>query len=389
MKRALILALALTIGACQSSGPGGLPTSVRAPQSAEEALEAYYRTLPDDFYPAAPAGVALPSQSTAVSRILVASCFDEEKEDSVTMRRVAAEEADLFLMIGDNVYGDRDGPAYTNNQSGLDELRASFRDLAAREDFRAVRARHPMMAVWDDHDYGANDAGRDFPFRRLAERIHERFWGLDQEDAGAWPGTYHARSFGPSGQRTQIIMLDTRFFRSALQPTDEYGVKGKERYVPSADPMQDMLGAEQWTWLENQLQEPADLRLIVSSIQVLPTDGHGWEAWSRLPLEQQRLYRLIAETEAKGVVFVSGDRHTAFLYRSDGALPYPVHELTASSMNVSFATESAERDIAQLGDGYPQENFGAIDIDWTAGTVRLAVKSNTGETVREATASFR
>lgn len=393
MKRAAIFGLALMIGACQSSLPAVAPVippdQARAPQSADEALEAYYRTLPDSFYPLAPPGVALPASSTVLKRILVASCFDEEKDDSVTMRRVAAENADLFLMIGDNVYGDRDGPAYVNNQAELDELRASFRDLAARDDFRAVRTKHPMMVAWDDHDYGANDAGREFPFRRLAERIHERFWGLDKEDVGAWPGTYYARTFGPVGQRTQIIMLDTRFFRSQLQPTDAWNTRGKERYVPSTDPMQDMLGAEQWTWLENQLQEPADLRLIVSSIQVLPTDGHGWEAWSRLPLEQQRLYRLIGETGANGVVFVSGDRHTAFLYRSDTALPYPVHELTASSMNVSFATTSSEKDAAQLGEGYPPENFGAIDIDWTAGTVRLGIKSNTGETVREAIAAFR
>ena len=40
-------------------------------------------------------------------------------------------------------------------------------------------------------------------------------------------------SFGPEGQRTQVIMLDTRFFRSALQATDDWGAKGKERYVPS------------------------------------------------------------------------------------------------------------------------------------------------------------
>ncbi len=389
MKRAAILGLAMMIGGCQSTPPTRVPTEVRAPQSAEEALEAYYRSLPDDFFPVAPAGAALPAQSTVLSRVLVASCFDEEKEESVTMRQIAAENADLFLMIGDNVYGDRDGPAYTNNQADLNEVRASFRDLAARADFRAVRAKHPMMVAWDDHDYGANDAGREFPFRRLAERIHERFWNLDKDDAGAWPGTYHSRVFGPPGQRTQIIMLDTRFFRSALQPTDAYNEKGKERYIPSADPMQDMLGAEQWTWLENQLQEPADLRLVVSSIQVLPTNGHGYEAWSRLPLEQQRLYKLIGATEAKGVVFVSGDRHTAFLYRSDSALPYPVHELTASSMNVSFATTSAEADVAQLGAGYPPENFGAIDIDWTAGTVSLAIKSSTGETVRATTAAFR
>ncbi len=389
MKKITSLAILSVLAACQSPAELPLAAVVVAPKSADEALEPYYRSLPEGFYPRAPAGLALPDAGTPLTRILVGSCLDEEKPGSASLRSVAAESADLFLMIGDNVYGDRDGPAYVNNQPELNELRASYADLAAREDFKAVRAKFPMMVAWDDHDYGANDAGRDFPFRRLAERIHERFWGLENEDVGAYPGTYYARTFGPEGQRTQIIMLDTRFFRSALTPTDEWGKKGKERYIPSADPEQDMLGNDQWTWLENRLQDPADLRLIVSSIQVLPTDGHGFEAWATMPLEQQRLYRLVRETEAKGVVFVSGDRHTGFLYKDDAALPYPAHEITASSLNVAFAETTTEMDRAQVGEGYPPENFGAIGIDWTAGTVSLEIKSNTGETVRQVTAAFR
>jgi alkaline phosphatase D len=389
MKKITSLAILSMLAACQSTAELPLAGDVFTPKSADAALEPYYRSLPDDFYPRAPAGLPLDT-SKALTRILVASCLDEEKAaDSVSLRSVAAESADLFLMIGDNVYGDRDGPAYVNNQPELNELRASYADLAAREDFKAVRARLPMMVAWDDHDYGANDAGREFPFRRLAERIHERFWGLESEDVGAYPGTYYTRTFGPEGQRTQIIVLDTRFFRSALTPTDEWNKKGKERYIPSADPEQDMLGNDQWTWLENRLQDPADLRLIVSSIQVLPTDGHGFEAWATMPLEQQRLYRLVRETEAKGVVFVSGDRHAGFLYKDGAALPYPAHEITASSMNVAFAETTAEMDRAQVGEGYPPENFGAIGIDWTAGTVSLEIRSNAGETVRQMTAAFR
>jgi alkaline phosphatase D len=387
MKKITSLAILSLLAACQSPAELPLIGDVFAPKSADEALEPYYRTLPDDFFPRAPAGLPLDA-SKPLTRILVASCLDEEKPDSAAMRSLAGESADLFLMIGDNVYGDRDGPAYVNNQPELNELRASFSDLAAREDFKAVRAKFPMMVAWDDHDFGANDAGRDFPFRRLAERIHERFWGLENEDVGAYPGTYYARTFGPEGQRTQVIVLDTRFFRSPLTPTDAWNEKGKERYVPSADPEQDMLGNDQWTWLENRLQDPADLRLIVSSIQVLPT-VHGYEAWSTMPIEQQRLYRLVSETEAKGVVFVSGDRHTGFLYSSSTALPYPVSEITASSLNVSFATTTEEMDAAQVGAGYPPENYGAIGIDWTAGTVSLAIHGNTGETVRELTAKFR
>ncbi len=375
MRLALAAASLIAIAACE--------TAVIAPPTPEAALDAYYATIPDSALPRAPEGVPLPADDTPVTRILVGSCNDEERESPV-LQTIAGQEGDLFLMVGDNVYGDRDGRAYVNNDPDLMELRESFSDLAARPEFQAVRAAHPMMVAWDDHDYGANDAGGNYVFRGLAERVHEVFWGLEDEDVGAWEGTYYTRSFGPQGQRVQVIMLDTRSFRSDLEPTDEWGATGKERYVPAPETaMQDMLGAAQWTWLENQLQQPADVRIIVSSIQVLTSDGHGFEHWSNLPTERDRLFSLIDRTGANGVVFVSGDRHTAFLYRHDAVLDYPVHELTASSLNLSFAEKSDERDSAQIGAGYAPVNFGAVDIDWSSGEISLSIHDEAGETVRQ------
>ena len=381
MQRPILTSLALlALSACSTPAAGLF--SPPPPDSAQAALSAYYDTISDSELPQAGVGQALPGAEQVMTKILVGSCLDEEKGPSKALSQIAAEQADLFLMVGDNVYGDRDGRSYVNNDADLMEVRQSFADLAAREDFQAVRSSTPMMVAWDDHDYGANDAGGEFVFKELAERIHEVFWGLNAQDVGQWPGTYYARSFGPDGQRVQIIMLDTRYFRSALKPTDDWGAKGKERYLSMPDSeYQDMLGAAQWTWLENQLQQPADIRLLVSSVQVLPT-VHGWEAWSQMPEERQRLFEMIQRTQAKGVVFVSGDRHTSFLYQEAEMLPYTAAELTASSLNVSFATESDEVDARQLGSGFPPENYGAIEIDWAARKLLLKLKNNQGQTVR-------
>lgn len=380
---ASLLALSLLSGCATATQTITELIEPEAPTSAEAALQPYYDTIPDSVLPRASQGAPLPASDAVLTRILVGSCNDEEN-DSPVMQTLAGQEADLFLMIGDNVYGDRDGRNYTNNQVELTELRESFTELGADPAFQAVRDAFPMMVAWDDHDYGANDGGREFPFRAFAERIHERFWRLDDQDVGQWPGTYYARSFGPEGQRTQIIMLDTRYFRSSLTETDEYGATGKERYMPAPDgSMQDMLGATQWTWLENQLAKPADVRLIVSSIQVLTSDGHGWEHWANLPAERARLMELIASSEANGVVLVSGDRHTAFLYRADGLIDYPLYELTTSSMNVSFASESSERDSSQLGAGFAPANFGAVEIDWESGEIGLQILDENGLAVRQ------
>lgn len=384
-----LLAGALMLSACVTQEGGSVLPNIfePAPKSAVEALNRYYDDVPASSLPRAPEGVALPGEDAVISRILVASCNDEELE-SPTLAQLASEEADLFLMIGDNVYGDRDGRAYSVNEPELDELRESFAELATRKEFIAAREKFPMMVAWDDHDYGANDSGKNFPFKAFAERIHETFWGLDGEDVGQWPGTYYARSFGPEGQRVQVIVLDTRFFRSDLTPTDEYGAPGKERYIPTpADEPQDMLGTEQWTWLENRLQDPADIRFIVSSIQVMPT-VHGWEAWSTMPVERQRLFDLVKSTEAGGVVFLSGDRHSGFVYEERGALPYSANELTASSLNLSFATESDERDARQIGAAFPPENYGAVEIDWAGKTVSLILKDGEGKTARRNDIAF-
>ena len=66
-----------------------------------------------------------------------------------------------------------------------------------------------------------------------------------------------------------------------LKPTDQPGAAGKERYVPDDDPGKTMLGEVQWAWLADRLREPAELRLIVSSIQVV-AEAHGWERWGNL-----------------------------------------------------------------------------------------------------------
>ena len=387
--RALAAIGALALSSCVTPhGDAVFPNLFEpAPKSAVEALNRYYDDFPEDKLPKAPAGLPLPASDAVLTRILVASCNDEEK-DSPTLARIADEKADLFLMIGDNVYGDRDGRDYKNNQPELDEVRESFAELATRPEFQAVRAKFPMMVAWDDHDMGENDGGKNFPFKNLAERVHETFWGLEDKDVGQWPGTYYARSFGPEGERVQIIILDTRFFRSDLTPTDEYNKPGKERYMPAPEgSYQDMLGAAQWTWLQNQLQAPADIRLIVSSIQVMPT-VHGWEAWSTMPAERQRLFDMIRTTGADGVVFLSGDRHTGFLYEERGVLPYAANELTASSLNVSFASETSERDARQIGAGYPPENYGVVEIDWDKKVLSLVLKDDDGHTARRNDIAF-
>lgn len=355
--------------------------SADAPRTPVEALAPYYAQL-DYVAPVAPEGPALPGMDEAVTSIAFGSCNTAQREIPI-LATIAGESHDLFMYVGDNVYGD--ARAYN---ADLPELRENYAALAARPEFRLLRSAVPMLATWDDHDYGMNDMGRDFPFKGFAEQLFLDFWGASEDDPRRQrEGIYDAQIFGPEGQRVQVIMLDTRYFRSDLTRTDEYGAEGRERYIPSDNPDQDMLGSAQWAWLADQLAEPADLRLIVSSIQVL-ADGHGWEAWRTMPLERDRLFRLINESGAQGVVFVSGDRHSAGLYRRDDVASYPLYEITSSALNMASSRENTEPGPNRLGQMYSAENYGVIGIDWEQDQLSLEIRDMDGDAVRQESISL-
>jgi alkaline phosphatase D len=282
---------------------------------------------------------------------------------------------ELFIFAGDNVYGD-----LTPGAAGTPLAEAYVR-AATIAGYQAIREQVPVLATWDDHDYGSNDAGGDFPYKEEAKALFLDFWRIPAGDPRRTrEGIYHARIFGPAGKRLQVILLDTRSFRSPLVPTDERGAPGRERYLPDPDPAKTMLGAAQWAWLRAQLEQPAELRLIVSSVQVL-AEGHGWERWGNLPRERERLIELIAESGAQGVIFLSGDRHLGALYHRPGAESYGLYEITSSSLNRPY-TGASEAGPLRLGAVYGAPNFGTIDIDWWAGEVTLSVRSANGEPVR-------
>lgn len=328
----------------------------------------------------APAPLPLPPETATLTRIAFGSCADQ-KAPQPFWEPMLATAPQLFLMIGDNVYGDVSSAEMT-------ELKEAYRALGAQPGFRLARERVPMLAIWDDHDYGINDGGGDFAYRVEAEALFRAFWQVPASSPRARrPGLYDAWAFGPSGRRLQIIMLDTRFFRSPLRRTDQRDAPGRGRYLPDPDPAKTMLGEAQWAWLADQLRQPADVRLIVSSIQVL-AEGHGFERWGNLPAERERLIRLIAETGAGGVVFVSGDRHFGALYLRTEDAPYPLFEITSSSLNRPWR-DAKEEDPLQLGPIFGDANFGTIAIDWASGRVALGVRDLRGVVVRSATIEIK
>jgi alkaline phosphatase D len=189
---------------------------------------------------------------------------------------------------------------------------------------------------------------------------------------------------GLPGERVQIIMLDGRYFKGPAildERSDEekeaLGIVG--RYSPNPDPSVTLLGVEQWRWLEQQLHEPADLRLIVSGTQVVASEK-GVEGWGLYPHERQRLYDLIAETGANGVILLSGDVHFSELSRTDDG-PYPLYDFTSSNLAQLGTGWEGARNSYRVAGPYAGEHFAIVAIDWDASPgaeITLAVISMDG-----------
>jgi len=305
------------------------------------------------------------SSAQPLRRIAFGSCAVQSEPQPI-WDRILAVKPDLFLALGDIVYVNH------GTENHADRV-AAYAKLNAMPGFAQLRRTVPLLAIWDDGEFGANDGGADF-VRRDEFRTDFLDFLKEPEDSPrrTRAGLYDAKIFGPAGRRVQIILLDTRYNRSPLKRGNFSEDQG--RYVPDADPGKTILGEEQWKWLEEQLRLPAEVRLIVSGIQVVPED-HLWEKWANLPLERQRLFQLVQTSGARGVLFLSGDRHLAELSMMDGGAGYPMFDLTSSGLNAAYKKwrrfEPNRHRVATMDIG---DNFGLVEIDWERSDPRISLQ---------------
>ncbi len=368
----LLPAVAILVSGCASHiAPAG------APESAQEALRPYYGTLTTKL-PTAPPSAPL-TADTVITRFAFGSCVNENR-DMKFWDVIAAQKPQAFLLIGDNVYGD----TRPTNSADIPTLTASYKKLNSRVEFDRFRRNIPMMTTWDDHDYGANDAGGSFAFKEWSEKVYESYWGASDE-VKSRPGVYESRIVGPAGRRVQFIMLDGRFFRSDLatmpyrDPAPTLGW-----YIPNMDAKATILGATQWDWLAQELDKPADVRFIISSTQVV-TDAHNFEGWTNFPKERDRFYALLGKKSINNAIFLTGDRHAGGFYRTNApGLSKPLWDFTSSSLNFAFGKGDIgdrEPDPRRTGGLWGIPNFGQIDIDWGTKKVTMTLRKDDGSVI--------
>ena len=215
-----------------------------------------------------------------ISKIAFGSCAEETAPQPI-LDLVVKHKPDLFVYLGDNIYGDT---------KDMKILRAKYDSLAAKPEFQRLKKNVRIVATWDDHDYGWNDDGKHYPFKKESKEIFLEFFNEPaNSDRRKHEGIYTSYFFEGNGRKVQLILLDNRTFRSDLriyrgELSREYKYFYPLDYYPHQIEDSVFLGDAQWKWLEGELKKPADIRIIGSGSQ-FGIEYNGYEAWANFPHE--------------------------------------------------------------------------------------------------------
>ena len=273
-----------------------------------------------------------------VYKLGIGSCVDQDYP-TPAWASLEKESINSFFFLGDNIYGDV--------PSGrLDNVILSYEKL--NNQMPSWLKNTEKLVIWDDHDYGLNDAGANYIYKAESQQIYNDAWNIDQNDPRrSREGIYFSELKEIAGKKILIVGLDTRYFRSNL-------IKIGNSYKPHKNSNTTILGPIQWQWLEQELSREHDILILASSIQVLATE-HRFEKWSNIPHERDKLLALLNKLSSK-VLIISGDRHRSGFYKLDN-----IHEFTSSSLNKGIFP-SYESDSLLLGKTYTQNNYGIVQF---------------------------
>jgi alkaline phosphatase D len=271
--------------------------------------------------------------------------------DTIAQQRPAA-----FLFLGDNLYMDM--PTQRNLQS----LYYYRRQL--RPEYRRLVAGASCYAIWDDHDFGANDTagGPDtfkpswkFPVWKVFKNNWvNAYYGGGEEQPGCW--------FDFSIGDVDFFMTDGRYYRSFKDGT--------------------MLGPVQKKWLKQKLRaSTATFKVIASGTLWTETaDKGGKDSWWGVPEEREEIFSLIDKEEIGGVILLSADRHRNDIYKIERPNGYPLYEFETSKLTNNHTHGTKKQAIFSYNKG---NFFGKLTFDTTKADPEITVRCITidGKTV--------
>jgi alkaline phosphatase D len=245
--------------------------------------------------------------------------------DSSIFETMAKTPADFHVWLGDNWYSRE---VDYNSVWGLNYRASHDRSHQVLQEFMA---KMPQYAIWDDHDYGPNDAGKSYIFKNESRAIFKNYW-LNPSYGEDDKGIYTKVSYGD----VDLFLTDDRFFRSEDEIPDS--INGQ----PNTN--KDFFGKQQMEWLQNSLlYSKATFKIIVTGSQVLNIFNK-YECMQHYPYEYNMLLTFLSEQKIKGVLFLTGDRHHSEVIKMSRPNQYPLYDITVSpyTSGVSKVAKSPE-----------------------------------------------
>ncbi|GAB3603018.1 alkaline phosphatase PhoD [Kineococcus gypseus] len=267
-----------------------------------------------------------------------ASCAQYEHGWFTAYRRLAEEQPDVVVFLGDYIYEyqandyvaatgnvrDHFGPE-TTTLAGYRQRHAQYK---ADPDLQAAHAVAPWIVTWDDHEFENNYAD-------MVAEEQEPYPTLEQfkqRRAAAYQAYYEnmplRRSAAPRGadmrlyrrlgwgQLATFHVLDTRQHRSDQPNGDTFPTAGPER----DDPQRSILGVEQRDWLLDGLGSSAAVwdvlaqQVMVHEHDYVPGVDRGFnpDSWDGYTADRQRLLDGFAERGVENPVVLTGDVHKSY-----------------------------------------------------------------------------
>lgn len=245
-----------------------------------------------------------------------------------------------FLFLGDN------GTLPAKLEEFPTTRRATFRYIAEMDskvrkmpELQDLLRTTACYGIWGEHDFGANNADKDWIFAKESQAAFIRFWANPDWGTPENPGCYFSFTMGDA----DFFMLDARMYR------DPPGGKT-------------MLGKDQLDWLKKSLKEStATFKVIGCANRMLANDA-GPDEWSQYP-EQKEFLKWLADNQIQGVMFISGGgtaRHYGELTTIKSAAG-PLLELTSAGL--TGKTDDAIADNPnRSGQPVTTNNFATLDF---------------------------
>lgn len=277
--------------------------------------------------------------------------------DSSIFETMAKEKSAFMLWLGDAWYT-REVDYYS--EWGMWYRASHDRALPVVQNFLKSM---PQFAIWDDHDYGPNDIGKNFILKEASRNVFNSYF-CNPSSGENGQGIYTIINWGDA----DVFLTDDRWWRCADRMKDS--VDGKP------NPAKEMLGRQQMEWLKNSLlYSTAAFKIVAMGSQAL-NPVSPYDTWWDFPAEYDEFMNFLQEYKIDGVVFLTGDRHHSEVIKVDRPGTYPLFDVTVSPLTSNgypFAGKEKNNPYRVTGIDLKQ-NYGKFSFSGERNARKLTVE---------------